>query len=191
MFGHLELATIVRRAVRRAGLAVKYSKGFHPAMKLSFDNALPVGMESEHELLFIYLERKMAPDKIINLLNIQLPAGIMITGCRFCSKLNKKSSNHDVYTIRFATPLIKQEQVDHLLSLPELVVEDRSKKGKIRRTDLKKNIESISFIDKTCIEMVLKKYNERTIRPAEILSRGLGMDSEQVQAARIRKIKQG
>ncbi len=188
-FGHLELATIIRRAVRRAGLAVKYSRGFHPAMKLAFDNALPVGMESEHELLFIYLERNMAPDKIINLLNIQLPAGIMITGCRPFSKLNKRTTDHDMYTIRFPRQELTKEQVDHLLSLPELVVEDRSKKGKIRRTDLKKNIESISFIDKTCIKMVLKKYNERTIRPTEILSRGFEMENEQIQAAQIRKLK--
>ncbi|MFH2059905.1 MAG: TIGR03960 family B12-binding radical SAM protein [Pseudomonadota bacterium] len=189
LFGHLELATIIRRAMRRAGLTVKYSQGFNPSMKLSFDNALPVGMESEQETLFIYLEKKMNPSNIMRLLNPQLPKGIEITGCKAFRKSDNILINSARYTINFNKNGIKKDDVERLLDLSELIVEDRSKKGKIRRTDLRKTIETILFIDDKTLEIVLKKYNERIIRPLEILTHGLGLSQEQVQTARIRKIK--
>ena len=48
-FGHLEMVNIFLRALKRAGIAVKYSQGFHPKPKISFDDPLPVGVESEQE----------------------------------------------------------------------------------------------------------------------------------------------
>lgn len=61
-FGHLELAKIIRRAIRRIGIKVKYSTGFSPAMKVSFDNPLPVGMESEEEFFTIHAQLSAKSD---------------------------------------------------------------------------------------------------------------------------------
>ncbi len=43
---HLETMHALLRAVRRAGLPVVYSQGYHPKPKVSFGPALPVGIES-------------------------------------------------------------------------------------------------------------------------------------------------
>ncbi len=190
-FGHLELATIVQRAVKRAGLTVKYSQGFNPSMRLSFDNALPVGMESEEERLFIYLERTLAPGFIMDALNNNLPEGIVITGCKPFNKFEKTDDRLSHYRIHFAEPVIDREKVHAFFSLPEFIVEDLSKKGKIRKTDLRKCVEKISIIDVQTIEMVLKKYNERTIRPSEILTQYFNLDQDSIKKMQIRKIKQG
>ncbi|MBU8909900.1 MAG: TIGR03960 family B12-binding radical SAM protein [Desulfobacterales bacterium] len=189
-FGHLELATIVQRAVKRAGLRVKYSQGFNPSMRLSFDNALPVGMESEEETAFIYLEKDLAPKVIVDLLNKTLPEGLCITGCKPFNKFVKRSDQASHYIMEFADVCLGQEKVDQFLNLSEFIVEDLSKKGKIRKTDLRKSVEKISFIDLQTIEMVLKKYNERTIRPTEILTKYFKLDENVIKMARIKK-KQG
>ena len=73
--------------------------------------------------------------------------------------------------------------------LSEFMVEDLSKKGKIRNTDLRKSVEKISLIDLQTIEMVLKKYNERTIRPTEILTKYFELDEDVIKKAKIKKIK--
>ncbi len=190
-FGHLELATIVKRAVKRAGLNVKYSQGFNPAMRLSFETALPLGMESEEELLFIYLEKNLKTEQIINMLNITLPQGLLITGCKHFNKFEKKKSNASLYRIKFLKACLKKERVDSFLDLSEFIVEDLSKKGKIRKTDLRKAVEKISFIDLQNIEMVIKKYNERVIRPAQILKKYFELDDNIINCARIKKMKQG
>ncbi|MEN8210326.1 MAG: TIGR03960 family B12-binding radical SAM protein [Thermodesulfobacteriota bacterium] len=190
-FGHLELATIVKRAVKRAGLNVKYSQGFNPAMRLSFETALPLGMESEEELLFIYLEKDIKPEQIIGLLNKTLPEGLCITGCKPFNKLEKKKSRTSLYTIKFLEVCLEKEKVDQFLTLSEFIVEDLSKKGKIRKTDLRKAVKKISFIDLQNIEIVIKKFNERIIRPAQILKECFELDENIINCAKIKKMKQG
>ncbi|NOX33351.1 MAG: TIGR03960 family B12-binding radical SAM protein [Deltaproteobacteria bacterium] len=190
-FGHLELATIIQRAVKRAGLNVKYSKGFNPSMRLSFENALPVGMESEEESLFIYLEKDLMPCKIVDLLNGTVPEGLCINACRPFNRLVKNNNLFSYYIIGFNNPCLGLEKIDEFMDLQEFIVEDLSKKGKIRKVDLRKSVEKISFIDEKTIEMVLKKYNERTIRPAQILEKYFRLDKNVIQTARMKKVKQG
>ncbi len=185
------MATIFQRAVKRAGLTVKYSQGFNPAMRMSFDNALPLGMESEEETLFIYLEKGLKPDKIKKALDDQLPEGISVFGCTLHLKSNAGNQDKTTYDIRFSTPCILQADVDHFMALPEFMVEDSSKKGKVRRMDLSKSVTSIRLTTDRSLEMTLTKYNERTIRPAEVLSKAFRLDDSCIQTARIKKIRQG
>ncbi len=188
-FGHLELATIVQRAVKRTGINVKYSKGFNPSMRLSFENALPLGMESEEEIFFIYLEKEVLPETITDLLNQHLPDGIFITGCNPFNKLQKRDSIRSFYTIQSAYSCIEKEKVDDFMALPKFIVEDVSKKGKKRKTDLRKMVEKISFIDLRNIEMILLKNNNRIIRPGLILKECFDLDEKAVNSVRIKKIK--
>jgi len=191
-FGHLELATIIQRAVKRAGLTVKYSKGFNPAMKLSFENALPLGMESEEERLFIYLEKGTRPDRIKEQLNKALPTGLNIIGCSLHSRPRQQDNTTSAYQIRFSSPCLAQAEIDRFLNLSEFVVEDLSKKGKIRKTDLRQSVQAITLLDgATTIKMVLKQYNTRTIRPTEVLTKYFNIDKNSIQTARIKKIIQG
>ena len=187
-FGHLELATIFNRAIKRAGLVAKYSQGFNPLMQLSFDNALPVGMESEEEILFIYLEKDMAPNTIIDCLNKTLPEGLCITGCKTFNRLKGKNTDTSSYIIKFSDFCLEKERVAAFLSLPEFIVQDLSKKQKIRSTDLRKAVKNISFIDLQTIKMVLQKYNERNVRPTEILTKYFNLDEDLIKKARIKKI---
>jgi radical SAM-linked protein len=55
--GHLEVMGAFRRALRRTGAPVLWSKGFHPQMKLTFGLPLPSGMASEAEWADLELRR--------------------------------------------------------------------------------------------------------------------------------------
>jgi hypothetical protein len=69
------------------------------------------------------------------------------------------------------------------------MVEDISKKGKIRKTDLRKALSSVRLISPICIEMTLTPYNARIVRPAELLGSGFGVDDTVLKDARIKKLK--
>ncbi|MBI5235346.1 MAG: TIGR03960 family B12-binding radical SAM protein [Deltaproteobacteria bacterium] len=84
LLSHLELINALLRAARRAGLPLAYSQGFHPLAKLSFASSLPVGLESEAEVMDMELRPengKILPDEALSRLNRQSPIGIEFLEC--------------------------------------------------------------------------------------------------------------
>jgi len=190
-FGHLELATIVRRAVRRAGLTVKYSKGFNPSMRLSFENALPVGLESENERFFIYLDKTLSVKTIQVALNKAMPQGINIIRVALFSKKEGAAPALSRYIIRFDRPCLDRAAVSQFLDQDAFLVEDLSKKGKIRQTDLRQVTRTIHVQDDLTLIMELQDFQGRTIRPARILKEVFHLDETRILTARIVKTDQG
>ncbi|HKK99125.1 MAG TPA: TIGR03960 family B12-binding radical SAM protein [Desulfotignum sp.] len=190
-FGHLELATIVQRAVRRASLAVKYSKGFNPSMRLSFDSALPVGMESEEEICHIFLDRKLAPETIQDALNRQLPPGLTVTDCRRTRQEKTNAAAACVYQVRLPETSLDADTVDRFMAKDAFVVEDLTKKGKIRKTDLRQSVAALHWKTPHTLEMTMQPYNGRHIRPGTILKQCFSLTDAAVCQARIKKRKQG
>ena len=187
-FGHLELGTIFQRAVRRAGLNAKYSQGFNPLMKISFESALPLGMESEAEKLTIFFEKDSSPNHIIDLLNKELPQGLTITECRQIKNQKSQIKNPFVlYQVYLPNENICKEDIENFLKLDAFIVEDISKKGRVRKTDLRKAVENITLIKTDTLEMLLGQYNERTVRPLEVLTHCFNMDAASLSSARFKK----
>ncbi len=81
--GHLELVRIFLLALRRVGVRLRYSQGFHPAPRIVFSNPLPVGVESLAEYVDIDLVREhgpIDPEALRTRLNDgQLPEGLFLT----------------------------------------------------------------------------------------------------------------
>ena len=75
---HLEFMTVFHRAVRRAGLPVRFSGGFHPAPRISFPDALPTGVESDAEIIDLELFRPCGARETVEAMNEQLPAGFQV-----------------------------------------------------------------------------------------------------------------
>lgn len=77
LLGHLELLQLIFRALRRAGVPLAYSQGFNPTPRVSFSQALPVGMESKAEFFDMELLRPLEESKsLLERLNRELPPGL-------------------------------------------------------------------------------------------------------------------
>lgn len=61
----LELARALEHAVRRSGLKYAVSEGFSPHMRISFAQALSVGIECTDNVFDILLTEYVAPDKCL------------------------------------------------------------------------------------------------------------------------------
>ena len=59
---HAETVRLLERACVRAGLRLRYSEGFNPHPKLSLPLPRPVGVESDEELLCLWVEQEPLPD---------------------------------------------------------------------------------------------------------------------------------
>lgn len=66
----------LERAVRRAGLPMAFSAGFHPHPKISYANAAPTGAGSEAEYVELGLDRVVDVDGVAPALDAALPEGL-------------------------------------------------------------------------------------------------------------------
>ncbi|GAB4142630.1 hypothetical protein JCM17478_30470 [Thermopirellula anaerolimosa] len=62
--GHHDLARIVERWFRRAGIRPAYSQGFHPKPRFNFPSALALGIEGVREVLEVELAEAMTGEEL-------------------------------------------------------------------------------------------------------------------------------
>ncbi|MSQ43344.1 MAG: DUF2344 domain-containing protein [Chloroflexi bacterium] len=73
--GHLDLARVWERAVRRARLPVAYSHGFTPRPRIAFAAPLSLGAVGLRERVDIHLSESVSPLDVATALGSQLPPG--------------------------------------------------------------------------------------------------------------------
>lgn len=81
--GHLDMARLWERALRKAEVPVAVSTGFTPRPKVSFGLALPTGAESLVELLDVTLDAEPSDSDLVAMadrLSAALPDGVDVTG---------------------------------------------------------------------------------------------------------------
>lgn len=76
---HRELVDLVRRALRRTGLPLSFSRGFHPQPRISMAPPLSVGMEGEREFFDFEIEGK--EDVVPGIFSGLFPTGIQVNSC--------------------------------------------------------------------------------------------------------------
>jgi hypothetical protein len=76
--GHLDFARAVARALRRAGLALRHSEGFHPRPKIHAPEPLPLGVGSDGERFVVSFAAPIAASRVVELLRTQLPKGLAV-----------------------------------------------------------------------------------------------------------------
>ena len=81
LLSHRNTMDVFERAIRAAGLPARYSEGFNPHMKLSMGPALPLGLESRHEVFDIEGAGPFGREATARI-NEKLPAGLKVLEVR-------------------------------------------------------------------------------------------------------------
>ena len=182
-YSHLDIMRAFQRAIRRAGLPVDFSEGYHPHMKLSFGPPLPLGYTSQSEYLDIQLENPLEKNHLLNL-NENMPPGLEI----IASKLMLAKGESLVKIINAISYNV--EIADLADGLPKKIADLLIS----RQIDVirKKGIETRQFaageflyelvLNGAKLEMLLGIGTEAYVRPAEILTFGLGFSEESALA---------
>ena len=76
--GHLDFARAVARALRRTGLSMRHSEGFHPRPRIQTPEPLPVGVGSDGERFVVSFAEAVDPARVVELLERQLPRGLEV-----------------------------------------------------------------------------------------------------------------
>ncbi|MFZ0131002.1 MAG: TIGR03960 family B12-binding radical SAM protein, partial [Desulfobacterales bacterium] len=185
--GHLEMASIFVRALRRLGLRLKYSQGFHPQPKLSFQDALPVGMESLAELLLVAVGGETSAERIVARLNDQLPDGLRVVAGRFLSaKYRRPETLFTTYRLTADAELFHREHVDMFFEKATWPVDRKNHKGKVRQIDLRQVVAAIEWISTGEVRLTLRSSGGG-VRPSDVVGDLFAISAGDM--ARLRTIK--
>ncbi len=188
--GHLELARTFIRALRRAGLNAVHTKGFHPAPKVSFSAALPVGTESIQETVRIELHDPPPPVEIKQRLNSNLTEGIRILLVEDTTGQAKKNRLMESrYHITSNECDLDPDAARRFLALPEHPVTRTSHKGD-RVVDARAQVKDIRCYPPDKVEIVVLHPPGPSLRPERMVREIFGLTRTQAASLKILKTKQ-
>ena len=198
----------LERAVRRAGLPVAFSAGFHPHPKISYANAAPTGTASEAEYVEVSLTRQVDPATVAPLLDASLPEGLDVLEVADAADLPGALADHlqgSVWALRFRAADGQQEltglasAVAALLAAPQVRVTRMMKKGP-REIDVREAVLDLCVAQGPLVpvpagpgDVVLLatvRHTTPTVRPEEIwtaLRQVSGVDLPRPVSTRLRQ----
>lgn len=177
---HRDIGRAVERAVRRAGLPVAFSHGYHPHPRISYAGAAPTGAASEAEYLELGLTAPLDPDAVRLALDEALPAGIDIltavaaSGAGLADRL--AASDWEITLV--GVPLdAAQAAISAFAARPEVLVSRMTKKG-LRTFDCRAAVVSISAHAAStadpsgpcAILRVVLRHGVPSVRPDDVLA---------------------
>ena len=128
---HLDMMDALRKALRRAGLPMTFSRGYNKHEKFHFGDSLPIYMHSEQEVADISLYEPVDADGWFDAIAAQLPSGLQLKGLEFSENRQKDRKEDQNYTLRFFDEDYANRVYDMLVNPPETVVfEKRDRKRK-------------------------------------------------------------
>ncbi len=188
-FGHLELVNIFLRSIRRAGIEVGYSEGFHPMPKISFEDTLPIGMESLCETFYLTVTDDTQPDLVVRILKEQLPEGLSIIDCKeYVPVAGEGSPKTYSYEVSLRSGSFCAESLKSYERNPNIEIERINKKGKRKSLNLKELVKTIKIESHDRLEMALSSESGNMVRPFEVLKKIFPLTDEEIKMARIVKL---
>jgi radical SAM-linked protein len=184
---HLDQIKLIRRIIRRTGLPVIYSEGFHPQMRVSFGPAISVGYESEAEYVDIELSREFDYKEVIESIISQSPEQFLPIEIKkipsFLPSL-EASVNLGKYSIYIPEDISSggsiNEKISKFLSTGEVLVE-KIKKDKKEIINIRPLVREIKYDGSNCIELTLEFGPKKNVKVEKIVAVVLGLDDKQMK----------
>ena len=172
LLGHHDLMRVWDRLLRRTGLPLRFTEGFHPKPRVSSPLSLPLGAVGLEEIVEVELDGTFAPEFIRAKLEEQLVEGLSIASVVCLPSKTKTAVSTIEYAVSLpeglATPAL-QQRIDELLAAPSCTIVRRTPGKPDRTVDLRPRIASI-HLSPPELRFRLLVSPEGTNRPEEMLS---------------------
>jgi radical SAM-linked protein len=185
LIGHRDLMRCLERLVRRAGLALSFSQGFHPKPRMTFPLALAVGIEGVDEVMEVELAEPITVEELERRLAPQAPPGLEF---RSVETLPEGSAKVRVRSASYEAPIppSKQaglfERIEHLLAASSWPIERARGRATI---DLRPLVLELA-LGEGVLGMRLRVDDRGGVGPRDVLS-ALGLPDLEHQGIRLRR----
>lgn len=142
---HLDMTRFMTRMLRKAGLPIWYTEGFHPHAYITFALPLSLGFESQYEIMDIRLEDDNFPiDSVCEKLNAVFP--------EYVRAFDAAEPEQKVGKIGFAEFKISfsdngelREELGDFLKREQILCKKKTKSGALKEIDLAVKMQNISL----------------------------------------------
>jgi len=182
---HLDLASIIQRALRRANISVAYSRGFHPKVLISYLPALPLGTGGRREAIEFKSEYHYPLKEFICQVNNFLPSGIKFFDLKKLEE-SEPSLNASIDKMVYSLDLKNSEVIEAIgehkkekklssLNNYEIVRQLISQFSEKNRNE---SIAAFSLDEKAGkLNIALNYSQEKGVRPQKIIEDILGIEN--------------
>jgi radical SAM-linked protein len=193
LLSHLDLVRLMERALRRSGVPVSFTGGFHPLPRVQFALALPLGAEAAGEWMDVEMAEWQDPAWVCQRLQEQLPPQfalqtvleVPVSGVSLSQELVAATWSlvlrpEPSVAALGAAPLVSlaqwEESVEALRNAGEWIWEDTDKKGRPRSRDCRPYLQDLRVAATEDPAAVSLLYT------AEIDAAGRSLRPEQLQS---------
>lgn len=176
---HLDLLRLFKRAFKKSGIELCYSKGFNPHPKMGFAQPLSLGYTSRAEFLEFETKQSWNAEELRQRLEREMPAGVEIFSCTpFTAKVKSlaAATTEASYLVIFPVKA-DQERFQPVLSAylaqSEIMAEKRQKKTKkLVSSDIRPKIREIRIAESEnlALEMRLDCGSSSNLSPEQVIA---------------------
>lgn len=198
---HLDLQRLLQRAFRRAEINLSYSQGFNPHPKMSYGNALALGVESQGEYVDIEIEDDISVEEFLERINEELPKGVeFIKAKEITAQTPSLSSQIEygeyLFNIDLENPLSKElikSRVLEFIKSESIMITKKNKKGKLVESDIRPLIKTFDLVsldeNRATFETIIAtgskaNLNINTLIPLLLEILNLNIDPREVETIR-------
>jgi radical SAM-linked protein len=166
--GHRDLVRVFERMLRRTGLGLALSQGFHPKAKLSFPLALAVGIEGTGEILEVEFSEPMDVRALEQLLRDECPPGLEIIDVKQLADGEKKLQPTSV---EYRLPVPAGRQSAALAQIEDFLARDAyeiERPGRKKPIDARADIAVLEIVD-GMLRLVQRITPTAAAQPREVL----------------------
>ena len=191
LLSHLDLVRLLERALRRSGLPVSFTGGFHPLPRLQLALALPLGVEGEGEWMDLEFLEAVDAAEVMDRWQRTLPPGLQLLSAREVAVSSRSlsqqlESSSWRFILRCAEGTSRsapawEPAIEALLSQDALIWEDTDKKSRPRRRDVRHLLESLQRLEQPISSSLVNPCSAELELVATVDPQGRSLKPSQVQ----------
>ena len=192
---HLELIGVFASACRRARLPLAFSQGHRPQPRFRFSPGLPLGAESNCEVLDIDLTQQIAAADVGKVLGAQLPAGLIITDAKHIA-LSTPSPDAGLTGFRYRVGVDSlyngdggawiDDRLETFVQSKSFPMQKRTKNGG-KEVDARSFVMRLERTDTSHLELDIRFGPAGSLKPSDLVAAILGLERETVASLPLRK----
>ncbi len=150
LLSHLDLVRMLERSLRRSGLPISFTGGFHPLPRIQIALALPLGARAHGEWMDLEFSEQLTPEHLLQTLQPLLPDGMRLLEVEEVP-VNGPSLSQEVQSAVWTFALVVESgispdwsaAVKAITASSQLIWHDTDKKGRPRERDCRSSLISL------------------------------------------------